>query len=226
VIGAGAAVSVPGFGDWSVADSADPIALALDVAEAFVAARIAQPDAWRIGDLTGDGFAGRVENLLRDRGSERVGVMGSPGAEPPVGRVGQQDGGTAAVVLVPFGRLSTTGATALASFITRRPARITPWRSIVIPDVTDIAELGEAVVALGFGFDVSSRWLKLSACIGVPGCASALADVRTDAAQAPADESGLRVHWSGCERRCGHPTGSYLDVIATADGYRVREVAG
>jgi precorrin-3B synthase len=222
---AGASIAIPGLGDWSVGGS-DPVDLALDVAEAFVAARVGQADAWRIGDLTGDGFVDRIENLLRDKGSKRLGVVESPAAKPPVGAVAQQDGGTAAAVLVPFGRLSATGATALASYITRRPARITPWRSIVIPDVTDLAELRETAVAQGFGFDVSSRWLQLSACIGAPGCASALADVRADAAQAPADSSGLRVHWSGCERRCGHPTGRYLDVVANADGYRVREVAG
>jgi len=222
----GASIAIPGFGDWSVADRVDPIDLALDVAEAFVAARIAAPDAWRIGDLASDAFVGRIENLLRDQGSQRLDVVERPAAEPPGGALAQQDGGTAAAVLVPFGRLSATAASALASYMGRRPARITPWRSIVIPDVMDLAALQETAVAQGFGFDGSSRWLQLSACIGAPGCASALADVRADAARAPVDESGLRVHWSGCERRCGHPTGRYLDVLATADGYRVREVAG
>lgn len=34
----------------------------------------------------------------------------------------------------------------------------------------------------------------------------------------------LPVYWSGCERRCGHPHGAWVDVLATADGYRVSVV--
>ncbi|MFD7584915.1 hypothetical protein ACFV84_05720 [Kitasatospora sp. NPDC059811] len=33
--------------------------------------------------------------------------------------------------------------------------------------------------------------------------------------------AGLPVHWSGCERRCGHPAGRWVDVLATGQGYRV-----
>ncbi|MEU1026564.1 cobalamin biosynthesis protein CobG, partial [Streptomyces sp. NPDC005904] len=29
---------------------------------------------------------------------------------------------------------------------------------------------------------------------------------------------GLPVHWSGCERRCGHPRGDWVDVLATGEG--------
>ncbi|MEU9122508.1 cobalamin biosynthesis protein CobG [Streptomyces sp. NPDC048506] len=35
---------------------------------------------------------------------------------------------------------------------------------------------------------------------------------------------GLPVHWSGCERRCGHPHGTWVDVLATPEGYRVSVV--
>ncbi|MGW8555077.1 cobalamin biosynthesis protein CobG [Streptomyces tubercidicus] len=34
----------------------------------------------------------------------------------------------------------------------------------------------------------------------------------------------LPVYWSGCERRCGHPHGAWVDVLAAADGYRVSVV--
>ncbi|UQA94392.1 cobalamin biosynthesis protein CobG [Streptomyces halobius] len=34
----------------------------------------------------------------------------------------------------------------------------------------------------------------------------------------------LPVHWSGCERRCGHPQGRWIDVLATGEGYRVSAV--
>ncbi|WP_432141417.1 cobalamin biosynthesis protein CobG [Streptomyces sp. bgisy084] len=40
----------------------------------------------------------------------------------------------------------------------------------------------------------------------------------------PAPRHHLPVYWSGCERRCGHPHGAWVDVLATADGYRVSVV--
>ena len=58
--------------------------------------------------------------------------------------------------------------------------------------------------------------------IGRPGCAKSLADVRADAAKALGPgPSSLPVYWSGCERRCGHPHGDWVDIVATADGYDV-----
>ena len=34
-----------------------------------------------------------------------------------------------------------------------------------------------------------------------------------------------RVHFSGCERRCGRPKGGYVDYLATGDGeYEVTSV--
>ncbi|MBZ4322035.1 cobalamin biosynthesis protein CobG, partial [Streptomyces sp. SCA2-4] len=61
---------------------------------------------------------------------------------------------------------------------------------------------------------------------GRPGCAKSRADVRADASAAlagtrPGDAGDLPVYWSGCERRCGHPGGTWVDVLATDDGYRV-----
>jgi precorrin-3B synthase len=65
----------------------------------------------------------------------------------------------------------------------------------------------------------------VTACAGRPGCAKSLADVRSDVVRAvtagtlPA--GGARQHWVGCERRCGHPAGEVVDVVATGEGYRV-----
>ncbi|MCM3885722.1 hypothetical protein ND747_19025, partial [Frankia sp. R82] len=55
-------------------------------------------------------------------------------------------------------------------------------------------------------------------------------DVRRDATRAAAAPGGPRrrvlpVHWSGCGRRCGQPSGAVVEVVATTDGYRVRRAA-
>lgn len=98
----------------------------------------------------------------------------------------------------------------------------------------------------------SSPWLGVGACTGRPGCAKSHRDVRADAAAAVAEsaatesaavteaavveaagteipvtegtvmEGALPVYWSGCERRCGHPRGDWVDVVADEEGYTVR----
>ncbi|MFI5592528.1 precorrin-3B synthase [Amycolatopsis sp. NPDC051758] len=113
--------------------------------------------------------------------------------------------GSAAGVVPRFGQLSAAQARALADI---GPALVTPWKSLVLPDApADVFE------RLGFGGEP----LGTSACIGRPGCAKSRADVRADAVFRP----GLRAHFSGCERRCGKPSQSHVDVVAEAGGYRV-----
>lgn len=99
--------------------------------------------------------------------------------------------------------------------------RVTPWRGVVLPGAsgTWLPRLAEAGLRTAPG----SPWDLAGACTGTPGCAKSLADVRADAGRAldAATEGGLPVHWSGCERRCGHPAGRWVDVLATGQGYRV-----
>ncbi|MFF1412376.1 cobalamin biosynthesis protein CobG [Streptomyces sp. NPDC058289] len=109
--------------------------------------------------------------------------------------------------------------------------RITPWRSIVLPRASTRRPVdGYAqLVAAGLSVAPDGPWESVTACTGQPGCAKALSDVRADARSvvgadggAPAGPAGAPVHWSGCERRCGHPRGTaWVDLVATPDGYRL-----
>ncbi|WP_256356098.1 precorrin-3B synthase [Streptomyces sp. PKU-EA00015] len=95
--------------------------------------------------------------------------------------------------------------------------RVTPWRGVVLPGVPGALLPGLADAGLVTGPD--SPWTGVGACTGRPGCAKSLADVRADAtARIAAGAGGLPVYWSGCERRCGHPRGAWVDVVATGDG--------
>jgi precorrin-3B synthase len=150
------------------------------------------------------------------------GAAGSQALTRPVGLVGAD--GTAVVLLAPLGRLTSAQLTWLAGQVTGRLARITPWRSVVVPDLPDPARtLGEAA-RLGFGVDAASPWLRLTACAGQPGCASALADVQADAAAFAARWPERIVHVSGCARHCGRPAATQIDVTATSEGYQVAGV--
>ena len=207
-------------------DSEDGVVVAmLAFAEAFLDEAAAQGGtAWRIADLA-DG-----DERLRAAVAMRLGLAAAPEATTavvqaptrPVGLVGVD--GTAVVLLAPLGRLTAAQLTWLAGQVTGRHARITPWRSVVVPDLADAAGTLDEAARLGFGVDAASPWLRLTACAGRPGCASALADVQADAVAFGARWPDRIVHVSGCDRHCGRPAGTEVDVTATSRGYQVAGV--
>jgi precorrin-3B synthase len=197
------------------------VALALAATRAFLDVREQQGGtAWRVAELT-EGPA-RIAAALGAARSAAVAVPAAPGTGP-AGTVAQDDGRTALVAVVPLGRLSAAQAELLASTAVG-DLQLTPWRSVVLPDLPGSAAAADLAGA-GFALDPGSAWLRVTACAGRPGCAKSLADVRGDVVQAvttgalPAD--GARQHWVGCERRCGRPSGDVVDVVATATGYRI-----
>ncbi len=150
--------------------------------------------------------------------------MPVPAAGPltrPIGRIDQLDGRSALVVAPPLGRLTRDHAVWIADQLGERPARITPWRSVVIPDLDEVEVVERQATALGLVITRDSPWFAISACAGRPRCSQALADVQADAANALGRWPGRSVHWSGCDRRCGRPANTDVDVVATSTGYVV-----
>jgi precorrin-3B synthase len=127
----------------------------------------------------------------------------------------------AVALLAPLGRLTVDQVSWLADRVSGTRARVTPWRGVVLPGQADAAGvLGEAA-GLGFGVDERSPWLRVTACAGRPGCASALADVQADALRLAADWPDRVVHVSGCARHCGRAAATEIDVTATSEGYQI-----
>ncbi|MEU8221014.1 precorrin-3B synthase [Kribbella sp. NPDC048915] len=179
--------------------------LMLAVAQAFLDVR---DQEWRIAEVP-DG-AGRILQRLGLQSTEDVPTKAT---QLTAGRYG-----SALVVTVPLGSLTPEQAAALSQ--AGDDIRITPWRSVVVPvSTTGLAEVGLAEVGLITTPD--SVWEGVTACAGRPGCAKALADVRADAARMLPElrRDGRRVHWSGCERRCGKPAGRFVDFLAVGNGY-------
>ncbi len=114
-----------------------------------------------------------------------------------------------AEVFPPFGTITGdqwADLTDRAAQLPQQELRLTPWRGIVIPGAEPTAT-------------EPTPWTRVAACIGRPGCAKSHADVRADATAHLADaHPDLPTYWSGCERRCGRPTGPYVDVVARPDG--------
>jgi len=130
----------------------------------------------------------------------------------------------AAVLLAPLGRLTAAQLIWIAAQLAGQPARVTPWRSIVLPEPAAPAGVLRAAAGLGLGTGDGSPWLRVTACAGRPGCASALADVQADAVTLADRWPGRLVHVSGCGRRCGRPAATEIDVTATSEGYQVAGV--
>jgi precorrin-3B synthase len=199
---------------------ADAVGAALTLAEAFLLERSAQGSrAWRIAELDGGLVAVAARAGL---GAPRTASVPAPPVRP-VGRIAQVDGGTALVVLAPLGRLSARQTSTITELAGERGVRVTPWRSVVLPDVADPDRVAEALAAVGLGVDAASPWYRVSACTGRPGCASALADVQADARAQAARWPNRQVHVSGCARHCGRPTDTEVDVTATSEGYLISE---
>jgi precorrin-3B synthase len=158
------------------------------------------------------GPAVRPVGIIASRAPEDGGHRGGPFPD---------EGGAAVALLAPLGRLTVEQVGWLADRAGGRPVRITPWRSVVLPGQADATGVLREASRLGFGVDERSPWLRVTACAGRPGCASALADVQADATGFAARWPDRIVHLSGCARHCGRPAATQIDVTATSEGYQV-----
>ena len=213
-----------------------PRAAALAAVEFLARAGESGTRAWRVRELPGqhavtaDGLAARLAN----EGVEAVRIGhrksdGAPGTPPAPGVVSGPDGRHAVSVLVPLGRVRAAQWRLLAGLASRSGSgelRVTPWRGVVLPGFTadGAAAAAREVAEAGLVTAPDSPWAGVGACTGRPGCAKSLADVRAHAARAVTDTvaGGPRspdappVYFSGCERRCGHPGGRWVDALATS----------
>ena len=187
----------------------------LAVAMRFVEVR---KNAWRISELVDAAV------LTGDLAvSAEPGTTWPPVVRPPVGWIDQDDGRVTLGAAIPLGVLEASVALYLAAI--EAPMVITPWRSVFVCDLDEgVADVALRVLApQRLIFDENSPWLDVTSCTGLPGCAHSLADVRADAAESvETAEPGTHRHYVGCDRACGSPPAGEV-LVATGDGYRLRE---
>jgi precorrin-3B synthase len=195
----------------------DVVPALIDVARRFISVR---GNDWRVSELT------NTDALLD--GYVRTDAARLPPAEgsvpPPVGWIEQNTPGMVALgAVVPLGVLSARQAQFVAAI--EAPVVITPWRSLLVCDLSEgVADTALRVLApLGLVFDDTSPWLTVTACVGSPGCERSRADVRAEATRAAtrtASPGAVHdpVHYVGCERGCGSPQSGTV-LVATGHGY-------
>ncbi|MFC5850610.1 precorrin-3B synthase [Streptomyces chlorus] len=236
-VGDGGALLVIGSADEALRVSGEEAPrAALLAAEAFLdMLRETGARVWRVDELNLS--PGELTHAVRSRlTAAGIGCVPAPNDRatndrtplegPPPGVIG-----AALSVHVPLGRLTSRQwrtVTRVAAEVRSGEMRLTPWRGIVVPahgrSGATAADALARLAGTGLVTDASSPWLRVGACIGRPGCGKSRSDVRADATAALADagRSPLPLYWSGCERRCGHPRGDRIDVVAAPEGgYRI-----
>ena len=97
---------------------------------------------------------------------------------------------------LPFGQMTAATLRALAT----APLRLTPWRSVVVEGMHGLSP------PPGLIADPADPILRVAACTGAPGCASATVTTRALARRlAPLVPEGCTLHVSGCSKGCSHP---------------------
>jgi precorrin-3B synthase len=146
-------------------------------------------------------------------------------AEPslrPIGVLLQRQTGLAMVGAMPvLGRLSAVQLEEIANVadeicgrVDEAEVRLTPWRSVVIPNVPidRAASVLRALEEMGLATDLSDPALRVVACAGSTGCPSSYTDTQHDgsalvaALRAASPTRPLTIHLSGCSKRCADST--------------------
>ncbi|MDD1506092.1 precorrin-3B synthase [Pseudomonas sp. CNPSo 3701] len=127
----------------------------------------------------------------------------------------------------PLGRLAAEQLLGLAALARRYgdgSLRLTPWQSVLLPNIPEAA--ADAVIhslhALGLLTDASAPLTRIIACTGASGCAKGLADTKADALRLaerlPAGSEQPGIHLSGCSRSCAAAHRAPFTLLAVAEG--------
>ncbi|WP_237142982.1 MULTISPECIES: precorrin-3B synthase [unclassified Pseudomonas] len=128
----------------------------------------------------------------------------------------------------PLGRLDASmlkGAASLAEAFGDGSLRVTPWQSLLLPNIRpqDAPALSEGMQALGFLVSADQALAHLVACTGSAGCGKGLADTKGDALQLSTQLQSrgdrVHVHLSGCPRSCAAAHIAPVTLLAVSPGH-------
>ncbi|MFJ4143461.1 precorrin-3B synthase [Pseudomonas sp. NPDC089734] len=127
--------------------------------------------------------------------------------------------------VVPLGRLDSTLLTTVARLAADKgdgTLRLTPWQSLLLPNVAidDAQDVMEAMQSAGLICSSEQPLARIVACTGSAGCGKGLADTKADALllaeQLPSREAA---HLTGCGRSCAAAHVAPVTLLAVSPGH-------
>ena len=223
----GVAIAGPGDDLWiGSCSSLEVPSVALSIVSEFCRVRGASNSAQSI-------------RYLSPRGRQRVAKCVRLGTTPPlrprvpgtcVGSISVGPGRFAVGLGLTFGRLDAGLLDRLAGWSEEfgtGELRLSPWRSIFIPEVgeRDVLMLLAAAAEAGLIIDESDPRRAIVACPGAPACARASVSTHADAArlvtEVPSLLEAARVHVSGCAKGCARRAATELTLVGKDGRYGV-----
>lgn len=208
----------------------DGHALVVAVLELFL--EWARPDQTRMRHLLAERSLDSLLAALAQRQALRPIAHWQRSATRPgvhIGTYPQRQAGWVHVGAVPpLGRLTPSmlrGAAGLSERFGDASLRLTPWQSLLLPNVReqDAAALSAELQALGLLLSAEQALTRVVACAGSAGCAKAQADTKADArhlaALMPLPGAFAHVHLSGCPRSCAAAHRAPVTLLAVSPGH-------
>jgi precorrin-3B synthase len=128
----------------------------------------------------------------------------------------------------PLGRLDPDLLRSLADLADRvgnGKLRMTPWQSILLPEVSigNVESALAALESLGLSADPHPPLATMISCSGSVGCGSALAATQSDGLKLAGllrDRTAIpQIHMSGCTKSCASPSAKPITLVATTTGH-------
>jgi ferredoxin-nitrite reductase len=132
-------------------------------------------------------------------------------------------------IVLPLGRLTSLqlhGLARLANVYGQGELRLTPWQTLLIPDVSqeNVDPLHQDLKALHLHSVSTHPHSALVACAGNQGCAAAATDTQRDALTLAAQlenylslDRPLNIHFSGCSKSCAQHHPADITFLGVAD---------
>jgi precorrin-3B synthase len=150
----------------------------------------------------------------------------------PLGHIGarrQADGGFVLGAVPPLGRLDQgmmLGLAALADRVSGGRIRLTPWQSVMLPDIAEerLKDASETLEGLGFITRPDRTLAATLTCAGSAGCKSGLADTKADARALANEIEGwgvpiFGIHLTGCAKSCAAPRPAPYTLLGLSPGH-------
>ena len=166
----------------------------------------------------------RVENLLKLSLRREANLLRS--STQPYYHLGihsqRQIGLSYLGIALPLGRLESWQLRSLAALTQTFGSgslRLTPWQTLLFPDVSDdrLGDLERAIADLRLHTSATRFDSALVACSGRTGCASGLTDTQAHALALSelsiSLDQPLNIHFSGCEKSCAQQTPSDIALV-------------